>query len=236
MGNHTVNHPASDLSANGGKNLGSHLAEIDQCTDYIKQRFGQKEVLTFAAPYGDPGWIPYARQRFFVNRGVRSGNVGPLDDSDPFNLPVYPAKGGETAEPLIHELEAAREGGRWSIYMLHSILPGANWYAGVEMRYLGECLAHAAAQADLWTDTFAKVSAYWMGQKVFAAARVSAGAGIKTWAWDLPKHFPSGSYLRVQASGPLCQGGKPLSPYLLGGGPATYFEISLDAGSLSMAL
>ncbi|WP_437299769.1 hypothetical protein [Sorangium sp. So ce426] len=53
-----------------------------------------------ASPLGDAGWNEPAKSRFFLNRGVQGGTVGPNDNSDPWNLPTMMANGGETAEPF----------------------------------------------------------------------------------------------------------------------------------------
>jgi len=53
----------------------------------------------------------------------------------------------------------------------------------------------------------------------------------QTWTWTLPAHFPPGKCLRVTADGgTLKQGGTPLV-----WDPHGYYEVSLDAGALTLS-
>lgn len=55
---------------------------------------------------------------------------------------------------------------------------------------------------------------------------------VRTWTWTLPDHFPPGKYLRVTVpGGTLKQGGSEL--VWDGHG---YYEIALDAGSVTLSL
>ena len=98
IGNHTDHHCQADLT---GCSFGTPLAnladELDTCTAYIPQHFGQKAVWTGASPFGDTGYDTDASSRFFLYRGVSSGTIAPNDDTDPFDLPCLLAATGETA-------------------------------------------------------------------------------------------------------------------------------------------
>ena len=92
-----------------------------------------------------------------------------------------------------------------------------------------DCIDHARSLADVWIDTVASIGAYWRGQKVFSAAAPVTSGTATTWTWTLPPHFPPGKHLRVTVDGgTLAQRGTAL-PWVTRG----YYEISLDAGSLS---
>jgi hypothetical protein len=53
----------------------------------------------------------------------------------------------------------------------------------------------------------------------------------QTWSWTLPANFPPGHYLRVKVDGgTLSQGGTAL-----GWSSHGYYEVSLDAGSLTLS-
>jgi hypothetical protein len=133
IGNHTQNHCHVDL-ADCKNNLGSVEQEIEQCSSYIKTRLGQADVWTFAFPFGDAGYEAYAKTRFFLARGVQTGTVGPKDLTDPFNLPIIGASGGEAASVFNGHIDTARAQGRWLIFLFHTVLPNsANWYAGVDI-------------------------------------------------------------------------------------------------------
>jgi hypothetical protein len=83
----------------------------------------------------------------------------------------------------------------------------------------------------VWIDTMATVGAYWRGQKVVAATTPTTSGSTQTWTWTLPDHFPTGKYLRVKVDGgTLSQGGNPLTWDSHG-----FYEIALDAGSLTLA-
>jgi peptidoglycan/xylan/chitin deacetylase (PgdA/CDA1 family) len=87
IGNHTVHHCHADLGGcTGGGALPTLAAEIDECSSYIVGRFGQSAVWTAASPFGDTGYDAPAEARFFLNRGVQPGTIGPRADVDRFNL------------------------------------------------------------------------------------------------------------------------------------------------------
>lgn len=232
IGNHTVSHPYANLTGSCfGKPLATLDAEIDECTKYIIERFGQSNVWTMASPYGDIGYKEAAKARFFLNRGVGGQAIRPNDDSDPFNLPCYMANTGETAEKFNSLIDSARMDGSWLIFLFHTINPtGDNWFAPVEITEIIESVEHAKAYNDVWIDTLANIGAYWVGQKMFnSLTPVKSGADL-TWTWTLPEHFPKGKYLRVKVDGGrLKQGDKTLKWDKHG-----YYEVALDEGTLTL--
>jgi hypothetical protein len=109
-------------------------------------------------------------------------------------------------------------------------LPDAqNWYAGVDIGTVTGSIAHAKSLSDVWIDTFANVGAYWLGQKTLEAATPTQAAGGTTWSWTLPPHFPPGKVLRVTVGGGKL---KQKTTALAWDGHG-YYEVSLDAGTLS---
>ena len=233
IGNHTASHPYANMTGGiWGTTLETPLAEIDACTEYIMQNFGQPAVWTMAAPYGDVGWKEAAKSRVFLNRGVGGGTIGPNDNSDPFNLPSYMANDGDTAEIFNKLIDAARAEGRWLILLYHTINPTRdNWYAPVEITEITKSIEHAKAWGDVWIDTVANIGAYWMGQKLLTAATPTKSGDEQTWTWTLPEHFPKGKFLRVRVDGgTLKQGGKALEWKTDG-----YYEVALDEGALTLA-
>lgn len=234
MGNHTVSHPHPNLTGSCfGKPLDSMEAEVDECTKYIIKHFGQSDVWTMASPYGDRGWSEVAESRFFLNRGVGYGTIMPNDDSDPFNLPCYMAKSGDDVDVFNDEIDGSRLEGSWLIFLFHSIRPTAdNWYAPVEIDDITASIDHVKSFKDVWIDTFVNVGAYWVGQKTFSAVTPKKVGNDTVWTWTLPAHFPKGKFLRVKVDGgTLKQGGKVLQ-----WDPHGYYEISLDAGELTLTL
>jgi hypothetical protein len=182
-----------------------------------------------AYPYGDTGYAPYAKTRFFIGRGVNGGMVGARDATDPFAVPCIAAAGGENASVFSGNIDTAHGQHKWLLFLFHSVLPTQNnWYAGVDISSITGSIDHAKQLGDVWLDTVASVGAYWVGQKVLAAAVPTQGS-TWTWSWTLPAHFPTGHGLRVTVDGgTLSQGGTALTWDGHG-----YYEVALDAGSLS---
>jgi peptidoglycan/xylan/chitin deacetylase (PgdA/CDA1 family) len=233
IGNHTVHHCQANLTGcSFGAALASLPPELDQCSSYIPQHTGQKDVWTGASPFGDTGYDADAQSRFLVYRGVGGGMVGPSDASDPFNLPIHLAASGETAQSFNGFTDSARSSGKWIIFLVHTILPTtANWYNPVEITDVTASMTHAKSLGDVWVDSVVDIGAYWRGQKMVSAATPNTSGSVTTWTWTLPAHFPPGRYLRVTVTGgTLAQGGNALAWSDHG-----YYEIALDAGSLTLS-
>jgi hypothetical protein len=100
---------------------------------------------------------------------------------------------------------------------------------------IGEFMAavnHARSLGDVWIDSVVNVGAYWRAQKMFAGIAPTVSGNSKTWTWTLPAHFPPGKVLRVRIDGgTLTQpGGRTLTWDDRG-----YYEVALDAGSLTLS-
>lgn len=232
IGNHTASHPYATLTGSSfGKPLAGPEAEIDECTKYIIEHFGQEDVWTMAAPYGDTGWKEAAKSRFFLNRGVGGGTIAPNSNTDPFNLPCYMAKAGDTAEFFNDLINFARLDGHWLIFLFHTINPTHdNWYAPVELSEITKSIDFAKSFGDVWIDTAVNIGAYWVGQKTLAAVTPTQSGDETTWTWTLPPFFPKGKYLRVTVDGgTLKQGDKVLQWDSRG-----YYEVALDEGVLTL--
>ena len=229
IGNHTVNHCHADLADCSGA-LETLDLEIDECSSYIVSELGQPSVWTFAYPFGDTGYQASASKRFFLARGVNSGTIAPNGTTNPHNLPVIPAVGGEAASVFNGHIDTASEQGRWLIFLFHSVLPTAqNWYAGVELASITESIEHAKALENVWLDSVVEIGAYWLGQRSFEASTPTTEGETITWTWELPAHFPAGRVLRVAVDGgTLSQGGESLAWDGHG-----YYEVALDAGALT---
>jgi hypothetical protein len=184
-----------------------------------------------ASPFGDNGWNAQAASRFLLNRGVAGGSIAPNDATDPFNLPIKLATGGESASVFNADIDAARSAGRWLILLFHGLLPSAaTWYADVDIGSVTGSMSHAKALGDVWLGTVVDIGGYWRAQKTLAAVVPTSAGDATTWTWTLPEHFPAGKYLRVTVDGgTLSQSGTPLTWDDHG-----YYEIALDAGSLTL--
>ncbi len=241
IGNHTFTHCYANLTspATGGATLSSATEEINSNKIYIQNVIGQNQVYTMASPYGDSSWKQYASNSVFIMRGVWKGLVAPLDNTDPFNLPSYMPTGGETVHYFATNLTYAYTNKKWIIFCLHSILPGDNWYAGINITEITNGIKYAKLFGDMWIDTFCNIGAYWRGQKIVKAALSSNpikttinGTNYFTYSWNLPENFPQEMYLRVSnGGGTLMQNNIPLEWDTHG-----FYEISLDAKELTVVI
>jgi hypothetical protein len=207
-------------------------AELDDCTSYVVGHFGQPAVWTAASPFGDTGWDSPDMSRFFLNRGVQAGTVAPNDATDPFDLPCHAAVEGETVDSFNAQIDGAESAGRWLIMLVHTLTPtGNSWYAPIDVSVVTGSAAHAKSLGDVWIDSAVNVGAYWRAEKVLGAATPTTSGGAQTWTWTLPAHFPGGRSLRVTVDGgTVSQNGTPVAWDGHG-----YYEISLDAGSLTLS-
>lgn len=220
LGNHTQNHART-----------ASESTLDAATAFIKKRFGV-ETWTAASPYGDGSYPPLTATRFLANRGVMDGFIGPDDDADPFNLYCYIPPEGAGASAFNSEVEQARSSGKWKIILLHGFTGGTDGaYLPVRISDFVASVKHARSLGDVWIDTMVNIAAYWRGGRVFSTAKAATSGDSTTWTWTLPAHFPPGKHLRVTVDGgTLTQAGKPV-PWDEHG----YYEIALDAGSLTLS-
>ena len=233
LGNHTAHHcRASGQGCSFGTWAGSLGAELDQCTSFITEHYPQKAVWTSASPFGDVQYDPDTRSRFFLNRGVKGGLVGPNDNTDPSELPCHMAAAGETASSFNNTIREAKAARKWVLLLIHTISPtSANWYNPVKISEITESINATKELRTVWQDSVVNVGAYWMGQKLFTSGATKSDASNQTRTWTLPKNFPSGKCLRVNVDGGvLRQNGKEV-----GWNEHGYYEIALDAGSLTLS-
>jgi peptidoglycan/xylan/chitin deacetylase (PgdA/CDA1 family) len=233
IGNHTVHHCHANLTGCiFGSPLASVAGELDECDAYIPAHTGQSTVWTGASPFGDTGYDASARSRFFLYRGVRSGMVAPNDNTDPFNLPIHLAASGETASSLSNVTNAAQSSGEWIIFLFHTIAPtSAVWSSPVAITDVTGAMGHAKSLGNVWVDSLAHVGAYWLGQKIVTSAPSTTSGSRRTWKWTLPAHFPAARFVRVRVTGGnLSQNGTALLWNAHG-----YYEVSLDAGNLTLS-
>jgi peptidoglycan/xylan/chitin deacetylase (PgdA/CDA1 family) len=232
IGNHSAHHCHADLrGCLSGAAGGSLAAEIDDCTRLIKERLGQSDVWTAASPYGDSGYAGAFSARSFLNRGIYAGTVGPVDGTDPFQLPTYIASPEDSPRSFNRAIDGARGKGAWLLFLVHTLSPtDENWYSPIPVSLVTRSVAHALSLGDVWVDSMVNVGAYWRGQSIVATTAPALSRDTMTWTWTLPDHFPPGKYLRVVVDGgTLSQAGQPLAWDEHG-----YYEVSLDKGTLTL--
>lgn len=229
LGNHTYGH--KKLADYAGSD--ALAKDIADCDSYLEGTLGETAARSFAYPYGETGWKDSFGGKFLFARTVNSGTVKPNDSTDPLALPVFFVSAGQTKKDFNAALDASAGAGSWVIFLFHTILPGASWYAPVETTDVTASVGHAKNGGKLWLDTVETVGAYWLAQRnltpTFSGETGTDAA--KRWTWTLPAGYPTGKYLRVTVSGgTLSQGGKEL-PW----NPRGFYEVALDGLSLDWA-
>lgn len=219
LGNHTKSH-AQTASAE----------DIDAAQQFIKDKFGVT-AWTMAAPYGDASYVTAAKGKFIINRGVSNSLIAPNGNSDPYNLPCYIPPQDATASAFNEQIDSAQSGGGWRVVLVHGFTGGSDSaYQPVSIDEFTAGVEHAKSLGNMWIDSMVNVGSYWLGQKLVSATQATSSGSEQTYTWTLPSVFPPGKCLRVTVDGgTVKQGGKTLSWDSHG-----YYEISLDAGSLTI--
>lgn len=223
-----------------GHELGNHstlhtqLAEdaaVEQASTFIQSRFGVR-AWSLAAPYGDMSYAQWALGKFLLNRGVWEGLVMPNGSTSQFNLPCTIPEEGATAKTMNVLVDGAQSAGGWRIILVHGfkdVFDGA--YKPVEFTEFASTVIHAKSLGDMWSGTMASIGAYWVGQKVISPVQPTTVGSDLTYSWTLPDPFPPGKCVRATVSGgTVKQGGRVLEWDSHG-----YYEISLDAGSVTIS-
>lgn len=219
LGNHTQYHLAGDPA-------GSDVAAGQRS---LESTYGIK-TYTMAAPYGDD-YTSIAPNYHFLNRGVSNGLMTPNDDSAAFRTPCFIPDAGAKVAAFDGEVQAARDGNGWKVILVHGFTGDGSAYNPVDIEEFSQAVQNAKSHGDLWIDTFAKVGAYWRGQAAVSKAQVTSSGSDQTWSWALPEHFPPGRCLRVTVTGGTLKQNGNLLPWNDHG----YYEISLDAGSVTLS-
>ncbi len=222
IGNHTQSHdPGGHCNA----------SDVDSATSFIESNLGVTPW-TMAAPNGDTCYKNVANGLFFINRGVSPAQpVLPNSNSDPLNLNCYIPSQGQQTGTFNANVDDAHSKGGWVIYVVHGFTGDGSAYQPVGLDQLTAAIEYTKSLGDMWIGTMVDVGAYWLGQKAFSDAMTSTSGSDKTWTWKLPGQFPTGKYLRVTVDGgTLTQDGTPLT-----WDPHGYYEVALDAGSVTLA-
>jgi len=220
LGNHTQNHEQN-----------ASTSDIDAATNFIQQKFGVKP-LTFAAPYGSTSYISPSQSRFLVNRGVSGGSIAANSSTDPFNLPSnIPSTGAQSSE-LTSTVSSARSTGNWQIFCIHGFTGGSDGaYQPIDVNQFTSSVSDVKNFGDVWMDTVLNVAAYWRAQKLVSSITPSNSGSDIVYKWTLPANFPTGKYLRVTVTGGTLKQNNQVLNWNSNG----YYEIALDAGSLTIS-
>lgn len=222
LGNHTNSH---QMGANG-QNLGG---DTDTATAFIESRFGVT-VYTMAAPYGDPQYQQVAQSRFLINRGVGGGQIAPNGNTDRFNVPTFIPLEDSLAGAFNTRVDTARAQGLWETVLVHTFNPGSG-FQPVDFAQFAAAVNYSKGLGDVWIGTMVDVGSYWIAQRLLTQAVPTENGDTTTWTWALPDHFPPGQFLRVTVDGGTLSQGDQVLTWDENG----YYEVSLDAASLTLA-
>lgn len=224
-----------------GHEIGNHTHTHNQSTDlavdtdtaeaFIANTFGTR-AYTMAAPFGAAAYISVAQSRYFINRGVADGLIAPNGSTNPHNLNCFIPPTDAPASTFNGKVDAARAAGRWQIMLVHGFSgTSESAWQPVAFEEFASGVNYAKSFGDVWIDSVVNVGAYWVGQKLLTEVTPVQAGDTTTWTWTLPEHFPPGRILRVSVDGgTLAQGGAALPWH-----PRGYYEVSLDAGSLTLS-
>ncbi|MEP6651857.1 MAG: polysaccharide deacetylase family protein [Myxococcales bacterium] len=223
-GHEIGNHSKTHVSNGTGEDL-------DAAQMFLISKFGVAPT-TMAAPNGAGVYTTLAKGRFFINRGTKNSIILPNDNTDPFTLPTFYSDEGAAASVFDQQVDSARAAGGWRTFLIHGFSGGTDHaFKPIPFESFAGNVRHTKGLGDMWMGRVDMVGAYWVGQKVFSKATMTMDGAEKTWKWTLPDHFPTGRFLRVTvAGGKLKQGGTELA-----WDPHGYYEIALDAGSVTLS-
>lgn len=220
IGNHSHSHPTT-----------ASTADMDQAQSLIQSRFGVT-AYTFAAPNGDASYQTPASTRFMISRGVANGLIYPNDSTNAYNLPTFIPASGAATSAFNAEVDAARTAHAWKTILVHGFTGGTDGaYQPVALANFTGAVNYAKGLGDMWLGTVRDVGAYWRGQKTFTSVTPTTSNGVTTYSWTLPANFPPGKCLRVKPTGGVVKQGNTVVPWNDRG----YYEISLDAGSMTLS-
>lgn len=116
--------------------------------------------------------------------------------------------------------------------LVHGFTGGTDGaYQPVALSEFTSGVNHAKSLGNMWIDRMDHIGAYWVGQKLVSSATATTSGSDKTWTWTWPSIYPPNSCLRVTVDGgTLKQNGAALAWDSHG-----YYQISLDAGSLTLS-
>ena len=234
LGNHTKSHSPP-----------ANTTDIQAAEDTLKSMFGIT-AYSFAAPNGDSSYITAipTMKEFLTNR--TAGNSGGISFTDnpsskqwqlPCIIPAQCASSSAMSSPLISAVNA----GQWEINLVHGFSSAANCapgsdgaYQPVDINQYTAAVTALKAAGNAWIDTVGNVSAYWIAGYNFSKLTPTTSGTDKTWTWSTANFnnpFPPGQYLRVTTNGGTLKQGSTVLQWDDHG----YYEVSLDAGTLTLS-
>ena len=243
LGNHTKSHAQTGTEA-------TLAADTAAAETFIQNTFGVT-AYSLAAPYGTTTYAQVAVGNSLTNRTAGdNGAIAPTDNpaatdsgtgqahqySLPCIIPAQCASSSAISTPLINAVNA----GKWEINLVHGFSSAANCaptdgaYQPVDINQYTAAVTALKALGNAWIDTVVNVSAYWIAGYYFSKLTPTTSGTDKTWTWktsDFSTPFPPGHYLRVTTNGGTLKQGSTVLQWDDHG----YYEVSLDAGTLTLS-
>ncbi len=211
----------------GGHEWGNHTRthnsvsqqDVDNGAADIQSKFGVTPY-TFASPNGDEGYMGFLNGKYVIGRDAGGSPTSPNGNANALNVGSYLPSSGASAGEMTGQIDQANSAGQWLFFCIHGFGEGynpiswENWQAAAN---------HAIDLGEVWIDTADRVGAYYVAQKL-----ITETSG--TISWTLPGGFPPNRCLRVTTDGgTITQNGQTVA-----WDPHGYYEISMDAGSLTL--
>ena len=228
LGNHTKSH-----------NSAASSGDIDAAETFIKSTWGVTSY-SVAAPNGDQSYqsVVSGMKEFLTNRTAgNSGGIAMTDDpsSKQWALPCIIPATGASASAMESSVTSGTSGGKWNVFLVHGFSGGSDGaYQPVSITEYTTMVTWVKTQGTYWIDTVENVVSYWIGGYRFSKLTATTSGTDKTWTWktsDFNNPFPPGKYLRVKTDGGTLKQGSTTLQWDDHG----YYEVSLDAGTLTLS-
>jgi hypothetical protein len=228
LGNHTKSH-----------NSAASTTDIDAAETFIKSNFGVT-AYAVAAPNGDASYqtVVPSMKEFTTNRTAgNSGAISMTDDpsSKQWALPCIIPASGASASTMEGLFKTDITGGKWQVFLVHGFTGGSDSaYQPVSITEFTSTVKSVKDLGNIWIDTVTNISSYWIAGYKFSKLTATTSGTDKTWTWktsDFNNPFPPGKYLRVTTDGGTLKQGDTTLTWDDHG----YYEVSLDAGTLTLS-
>jgi hypothetical protein len=228
LGNHTKSHSS-----------GASTSDIQAAEDFIKSTWGVTSY-DVAAPNGDSSYqsTVSGMGKFITNRTAgNSGGIAMTDNpsSKQWALPCIIPATGASASSMQSSVTSGTSGGKWNVFLVHGFSGGSDGaYQPVAIGEFTNTVKWARDQGTMWVDTVENVASYWIGAYGFKKLKSTTSGTDQTWTWktsDFNNPFPPGKYLRVKTDGGTLKQGSTVLQWDDHG----YYEVSLDAGTLTLS-
>ena len=228
LGNHTNSHQSA-----------ANSSDIQTAETTIKSKFNVT-AYSFAAPNGDASYETVVPPMKILTTNRTAGNSGGISMTDnpsskQYALPCIIPATGSNASTMEGLFKNDITGGKWQIFLVHGFTGGSDSaYQPVPIAEFTATVKSVKDMGNIWIDSVGTISAYWIGGYNFSKLTATTSGTDKTWTWktsDFATPFPPGKYLRVTTDGGTLKQGNTVLPWDDHG----YYEVSLDAGTLTLS-